>query len=92
MSGSDTDLMPVLKQATNAELSPLVEYITKAMNNSLDSEARYKTHYPQHGNYVDLIDRELRSFGGNTFVNLFRGGGPEWKVVVSDVADKLDAK
>ncbi|WP_318385909.1 ubiquinol-cytochrome C chaperone family protein [Enterobacter sp.] len=92
MSEYDTALLPVLKNATNAELAPLVEYITKAMNNSLDSESRYKTHYPQHNQYVDLIDQELRAFGGNTFVNLFRGGGPAWKVVVIDVADKLDAK
>ncbi|WP_324059106.1 YaaW family protein [Aeromonas caviae] len=92
MSTGDNQLLPVLRNASDSELAPLVKYITAAFSNSLESENYYKTHYPKHGKYTDLIAQELCAFGGNTFVNLFRGSGPEWKAVVIDVADKLDAK
>ncbi|AFR03589.1 hypothetical protein PEC301653_32690 [Pectobacterium carotovorum subsp. carotovorum] len=91
MSTGDSQLLPVLRNASDSELAPLVEYITKAFSNGLEGEARYKTHSPTHSKYIDLIAHELCEFGGNTFVNLFRRGGPEWKTVVIDVADKLDA-
>jgi uncharacterized protein YaaW (UPF0174 family) len=91
MSTGDSQLLPLLRNASDSELAPLVAYITKAFSSGLESKARYKTHYPAHGQYADLIAHELCEFGGNTFVNLFRGGGPEWKTVVIDVAEKLDA-
>ena len=91
MSTGDSQLLPVLSNASDSELAPLVEYITKAFSSGIESKARYKTHCPAHSQYADLIAHELCEFGGNTVVNLFRGGGPEWKTVVIDVADKLDA-
>ncbi|ENL0083357.1 hypothetical protein AB3Y67_005224, partial [Citrobacter freundii] len=91
MSNGDRQLLPVLSNASDSELAPLVEYITKAFSSGIESKARYKTHCPAHSQYADLIAHELCEFGGNTVVNLFRGGGPEWKTVVIDVADKLDA-
>lgn len=91
MGTYDSQLLPVLRNASDSELAPLVEYITSAFSSGLESEKRYKTHCPAHSKYTDLIAHELCEFGGNTFVNLFRRGGPEWKTVVSDVADNLDA-
>lgn len=91
MRPRDTELMPVLHKATDAELDPLVGYITKNVNNSLKRKVRYQMHQPVHSQYTDLIAQELRAFGGNTVVNVFRGGGPQWKTVVIDVAGKLDA-
>ncbi|WP_017454477.1 YaaW family protein [Herbaspirillum rubrisubalbicans] len=36
-----------------------------------------------------VIAKEIRTFGGNTLVNLFRGGGIEYSELVRDVADHL---
>lgn len=36
-----------------------------------------------------VIAQEIRAFGGNTLVNLFRGGGVEYSELVRDVADHL---
>ena len=92
MSSGDSQLLPVLHRASDGELAPLVEYITNAFSNSLEGKKRYKAHYPMHSCYIDLIADELCKFGGNTAANWFRGHGPEWKSVVMDVANKLDAK
>lgn len=91
MSNGDRQLLPVLSNVLDSEFGPAGEYITKAFSSGIESKARYKTHCPAHSQYADLIAHELCEFGGNTVVNLFRGGGPEWKTVVIDVADKLDA-
>lgn len=91
MSTVDHQLLPVLRKASDSELAPLVEYITKAFSSGLESKPRYKQHQPAHSQYADLIAEELREFGGNTVMNLFRRSGPEWKTVVIDVADKLKA-
>jgi uncharacterized protein YaaW (UPF0174 family) len=36
-----------------------------------------------------MIAREIRAFGGNSLVNLFRGGGVEYSELARDVADHL---
>ena len=59
MSNGDRQLLPVLRDASDSELAPLVEYITKAFSNGIESKARYKTHYPVHSQYPDLIAYEL---------------------------------
>ena len=86
----DPNLDPVLEKANNEELQYLVDIITKTRTNSLEKNEFFKAHSPDHQKYTDLIDNELRAFGGNTFVNVFRGGkGPEYKEVVYDVAKQL---
>ena len=88
----DLDLNPLLGIASNDELAPLVQYILKAeISESLTSHEDYKRHSPAHENYPDLIAHEIRAFGGNTLLNIFRDGGPSYREVVRDVADKLDA-
>lgn len=86
----DPNLNPVLEKADNEDLQYLVDIITKAMTNSLEGNEFYKAHAPDHKKYANLIAQEIRSFGGNTFVNVFRGGqGPEYKTVVYDVVKQL---
>lgn len=59
MSNGDRQLLPVLSDASDSELAPLVEYITKAFSSGIESKARYKTHCPAHSQYADLIAHEL---------------------------------
>lgn len=93
MSNFDKDLTPVLSLAPNSDLEPLVEYILKAnLTETLTINDLFKRHTPDHKEYIELIEREIREFGGNTFLNIFRGSGPQYYEIVCDVADKLDAK
>ncbi len=88
----DFSLNPVLEKANNDDLQYLVEIITNAMTNALDSDELYKKYHPDHKKYVGVIASEIRTFGGNTLANMLRGGkGPEYKEIVCDVADKLKA-
>lgn len=92
----DSDLS-FLRQASNEDLDPLVGYILNAeISESLSDSDEYKRYHPDHRQYVDLIDREIRDFGGNTFANAFRilfdMGHISYEEVVHDVADKMDVK
>lgn len=92
----DSDLS-FLRQASNEDLDPLVGYILNAeISESLSDSDEYKCHHPDHRQYVDLIDREIRDFGGNTFANTIRSmfgmGHISYEEVVHDVADKMDVK
>ena len=90
MASYDSNLNPVLQKANNEELQYLVEIITKQITNSLTGNDYYKAHAPNHQKYTNLIANEIRSFGGNTFANIFRGGeGPEYREIVCDVAKQL---
>lgn len=92
MSYYDENLTSVLSFASNADLEPLVEYIVKAsISETLTINDLYKKYTPNHKKYVEVIEREIREFGGNTFINIFRGNGPKYFEIVSDVADKLGA-
>jgi|GEM_PF-1509541 len=87
----DKDLNPTLAVADNDDLAPIVEYLDKKFSNLLTEEDGYKKHYPDHSKYSDLIGKELRDMGGNSFVNIFRGEGPTYHEIVCDVAKKLKA-
>lgn len=92
MSHFDEDLTPVLALASDEDLGTLVDYICKAkLSEALTTNALYKEHAPKHSEYVEQIEQEIRTFGGNSFINLFRGTGPSYFEIVKDVADKLDA-
>lgn len=83
----------VMAKASNEDLNPLVEYILKASTTeSLSGKELYKAHNPNHQRYPGLILNEIRLFGGNSFVNLFRSEGPEYHEVVKDVASKFGVK
>lgn len=83
----------LLHQCTNKELEPLVGFIKEAsVSENLTSTSAYKRHYPNHKQYTDEIYNEIRLFGGNTFVNLFRREGPPYAEIVEDVAKKVGVK
>ena len=85
----DADL-DILDTFSNEELSPLVKLITDQSTEELTTTSKYKTHYPDHQQYVDLIKNEISLFGGNTFMNFFRGGGVPYREILTDVCDNLD--
>lgn len=87
----DPDLNPVLEAATNDELEVIHDILLNKTSEGLSGHDAYEEHYPNHREYADLIAEELRDFGGNTFVNIFRREGPSYKEIVCDVADKIDA-
>lgn len=88
----DEDLSPVLTKASNEDLDPLVQYILKAeLTETLSINDLYKRFTPDHKQYVECIEQEIRYFGGNSFVNIFRENGPAYAEIVRDVAKKLKA-
>jgi hypothetical protein len=85
----DVSTADVLAQCSNEDLAPLIKYILEASTESLSSHELYKSHAPDHHQYEAQILQEIRLFGGNSFVNLFRKEGPEYFEVVQDVASKF---
>ncbi|MGP5135297.1 YaaW family protein [Psychrobacter cibarius] len=88
----DSNLNIVLDKASNEDLDPLVEYLSKKFSCDLVVDTVYKENSPNHSKYADLIAKEIRDMGGNSFMNMFRGfEGPSYHEVVCDVASKLKA-
>ena len=87
----DPDLNPVLEIATAEELDILVEYQKKKISQLLTIDEAYKKYAPDHTKYPDLIAKELRDFGGNTLINIFRGEGPSYHEIACDVAETVEA-
>ncbi|MDE0450453.1 MAG: hypothetical protein OXI90_01630 [Gammaproteobacteria bacterium] len=79
----------LFRRATADDLQDLVEYVTKPVTGRLDQTDQYKEHSPDHTKYAKEILEEIKAFGANTIVNFFRGGGPRYREVVADVADKI---
>ena len=90
MAEFDPDLA-LLEQASDEELQPLVAYILDAKTNELKNSDLYKKFQPKHSMYPELIESEIRKFGGNSFANMFRDSGPAYKEIVCDTAKKLGA-
>jgi hypothetical protein len=96
----DGDLVPLLRSASQDDLGILVQYIMKAATSELELYPDFKLENPSanddppvfggnHALYVDDISAEIQKFGGNTIVNIFRGGqGVPYAEVARDVADK----
>lgn len=90
----DPDL-EFLDSLSSEELNNLVYLLThdkdgeRRLTESLTQEDNYKKHYPDHKQYWKEIAAEIQCFGGNTFANMFRGGGVPYKEVLCDVCDKM---
>ncbi len=85
------DLYTLLSVCTKEDLDPLVTCILNKFSNLLDVNDDYKRYRPDHTKYHQVIANEIRLFGGNTFLNLMRGGeGPSYDELVLDVCKKLD--
>ena len=88
----DSDLNPVLCQASNEELGVLHDILMEKFHEELSTSDAYQAYHPDHRRYAALIAKEIRDFGGNSFRNVFRSfEGPPYKVIVCDVARKLEA-
>ncbi|MCO4320676.1 ubiquinol-cytochrome C chaperone family protein [Aliidiomarina quisquiliarum] len=86
----DKDLNPVLEIASDEDLETLVDYLKTKLSETLTTHESYKLHEPSHSEYADLIAKEIRDMGGNSFANLFRGSeGPSYHEIVCDVAKQL---
>jgi uncharacterized protein YaaW (UPF0174 family) len=92
MSNDVITTRELLDSSSNEDLEPLVEYILKASTESLSDSPQYKRYHPDHSRYVDTIYEEIRLFGGNTFVNIFRKEGPPYSEVLEDAAEKVGVK
>lgn len=91
----DPDL-EFLGTLSSEELNDLVYLLTHDKDNetrwteTLTTNDKYKRYYPEHSLYWQEIAEELQHFGGNTFMNLFRGGrGVSYKEILCDVCDKM---
>ena len=84
-----------LSSLSYKELDDLVYLLThdkdgeRRLTESLTQEDNYKKYYPDHTQYWKEIAAEIQCFGGNTFVNMFRGGGVSYKEILCDVCDKM---
>lgn len=85
----DKDINPVLDAASDEDLDTLVAYLKTKFSETLTTHESYKRYEPAHSKYSDLIAKEIRDMGGNSFANLFRGEGPSYHEIVCDVAKKL---
>ena len=83
----DNDLNPIIEKASNEELQFLVDVLTKTMTNGLNSTEEYKQFSPDHRKYANLIAKEIREFGGNSFVNVWRKEGPAYKEILCYVSN-----
>jgi hypothetical protein len=67
---NDKDLVPLLRQASNDELDPLVKYIIEngGTTTQLSRTQRYRLYSANddHSKYADDIAAEIQRFGANT--------------------------
>jgi uncharacterized protein YaaW (UPF0174 family) len=91
----DADLIPLLRKCNSDELDNLVGYLTRkgGVSSQLKSTRAYRQWYPDHIRYVDEIIAEIQKFGGNTILNIVRGGvGVSYRDIVCKVASRLKVK
>ena len=95
----DNDLADLLSNAEADDLAILIDLITDSGKGriSLSSEVCSKLTEAKNSSKVDaecraLLAEELHRFGGNSLVNLLRGGsGVSYKEIASDVASRVKA-
>ena len=90
----DEDL-EFLQYCNNDSLDVLVETLIKdkdgknRVTEELTNKDSYKQNNPNHSMYWEDIGEEIQRFGGNSIVNVFRGGGVQYKEILCDVCDKM---
>lgn len=94
---ADKDL-ELLRYSDNEMLEVLVKYLTTDKDGStrytesLTGEKAFQAVGKDYKQAWQLIGAELQHFGGDTFVNLFRGNGVMYKELLTDVCKKLSVK
>ena len=91
----DNDLL-FLRNADSSDLKVLVDYLTKGkdgetrLTEELTMTENYKKYYPEQLQLMaDDIATELQLYGGNTFMNILRGHGVEYRELLIDVCKRL---
>ncbi len=91
----DNDLL-FLRNADSSDLKVLVDYLTKTkdgenrLTEKLTKTENYKMFYPDRLQLMaDDIATELQLYGGNTFMNILRGHGVEYRELLIDVCKRL---
>jgi len=95
----DNELISVLMNASNEDLSILIDIITDSGKGriSLDDETKDVLLKAKSANEFDescrfRIAAEIQTFGGNSLVSIFRGGkGVLYREIVCDVANHVGA-
>lgn len=94
----DHDLVPLLRQASNEELGPLVQYIVEkgGITAQIHQTRAFRQFSPigNHRMYADDIAAEIQKFGGNTFWSqAFRSGrGTKYRNILKSVAKRCGVK
>lgn len=91
----DKDLI-FLRNADGSDLKVLVDYLTKTKDgenrftDELTMTENYKKYYPDQLQLMaEDIAEELQLYGGNTFMNILRGHGVEYRELLIDVCKRL---
>jgi uncharacterized protein YaaW (UPF0174 family) len=90
----DDDLIPLLRRCSSDELDNLVGYLTQrgGISSQLKTTEACRRWFPDHAKYADEISAEIQKFGGNTILNIIRGGvGVTYREIVGNVAARLKA-
>lgn len=90
----DADL-EFLGKLSSEELSCLVDVLIKdpkdnekRLTETLTISENYKKYGNDYAKYWQDVAAELQTFGGNSLVNVFRGGGVCYREILCDVCDK----
>lgn len=93
---NDQQLIDLLCNADKNDLDLLIDYITDNGKGRLSLSSSVKTLLvsAKELNEIDedtlrVLARELQLYGGNSFVNLFRGNGVDYAEIVDDVLGRL---
>ena len=78
-----------LEDVPSEHLEGLVALLTEDRNEELTGTEGYKHNHPDHNKYWREIATEIQTFGGNTFSNMYRGGGTFYRDILQDVCDRL---
>ena len=92
----DLDLT-FLGECTNEQIKMLADVLIfdkdgdPRLTESLTSSMEYSTFYPDNLHMMlPCIIEELQNYGGDSFMNFFRGHGVTYREILEDVCDKLD--
>jgi len=94
----DRSLADLFSMATSEDLEVLADLITDNGNGRLALDAGVKAIILKRREQrtlqtiSDVLEAEIRAFGSNSLINLFRSEGASYKELVTNVAKKLDGE
>lgn len=91
MPESYLTLRQVLNNASNDDLHELLKFFNGQWNSSVSKRAINVTEANREAR-IRLIEKEIREYGGNTLINIFRSEPVKYDEIVQDVAKKFSIK